>query len=294
MKENHVQYQVSGPPYQAASGNFVPNSAAWEIRKNGFVVGMIFGAVIVLGAIAFTAKRPPGSAPGTPPSQGQAISSTDRPIDLASRKKDSEPFFGIPVLGPQVPGKYAYAIGQDSFLPVKHADGASYPSGTIKDGQFMLTQRRPSDALSLPQDIDDSWHSPSLFSAKLKKPTALQLRDASWWSETRGEYIPWESRDVQPDRYVFDAAHGIAVPVVMLDEAENSVAAGAPLKLFENRLCRFSKSMNGFVPLRHPDDHKALWKESESAYVTASGSKLEVKRVYSLDPQSSNNKETKQ
>jgi hypothetical protein len=223
MKDQDVQYQVCGPSAQAASAKFVPAAAAKEIRHEAFGYGAIFGFVVggilmLLGLYQLSTTQVSEGNPDTP-------SGPRRPVEQASRKKNSEPFFGIPVLGPQVPGKYAYAIGQDSFLPVKHEDGASFPSGTVKDGHFMLTKRRPSDALSLPQDIDDSWRSPFLFSAKLKKPTALQRRDASWWSESRGEYIPWESRDVQPDRYVFDADHGIAVPLLMCEFAIDSQAA---------------------------------------------------------------------
>lgn len=286
-----VKFEISGPPAQIASPKFVMNDAAREIRLTAFMYGIVVGLIVAAGAIAIVAK----SHSSTQPDNGTVVPDVPggprEPLEETSNKEDWEPSFGIRVLGPQTPGKYAYAIGRDSFLPVTHADGASHPSGTIKDGQFMLTEYRPSEGLSLPQDITESWHSPILFSAKLKEPTALQRRDASWWSESRGEYIPWESRDVQPDRYVFDASHGIAVPVLMLGEAENSIASGAPLKLFENRLCLFSTSMKGFVPLRCPINPAALWNEGQSQYVAPSG---EVFTAETLYPAASDNPKTQE
>lgn len=280
MKENHVQYQVSGPPYHAASANYVPNSAAWEIRKNGFVVGMIFGAVIVLGAIAFTAKRPPGSAPGTPPSQGQAISRPDRDADIPA--------------GPRLTSEYAFAIDKDSYLPIRRELGKPVKNGTVIDNCFYITKRVPSKtAFSLPEDINTTWESPLVYSPKLKKSVPFQLRNGDWWSEASAEYVAFNS-EAKPMQYTWDDVHSVSVPLMTLTTAEMNAVKDKPLKALYGHLCLSYGSSGGFVPLHHPSESVALWDASTSAYLTTEGRKIPVDKIYGEPPRPVQTKETKE
>jgi hypothetical protein len=282
MKDHHVQYQVSGPPSQTASANYVPNSAAWEIRKNGFAFGMIFGIVVALVAIVLTAKQPPGSAPGTPPtrSQEQEIGGRGRTADVPS--------------GPRLTPEYAFAIDKDSYLPVRRELGKPVKNGTVIDNCFYITKRVPSrTAFSLPEDINATWESPLVYSPTLKKPVPFQLRNGDWWSEASAEYVAFNS-EAKPMRYTWDDVHSVSVPLMTLTTAEMNAVKDQPLKALYGHLCLSYGSSGGFVPIHHPSESGALWDASTSAYLTTEGRKIPVDKIYGEPPRPVQTKETKE
>ena len=106
--------------------------------------------------------------------------------------------------------------------------------------------------------------------------------------------MPWGTKNESPDQYVFDAVHGIGVPLVKLSKDEYAIVNGRPLKRFHFGLCIFSPSKNAFVPLRCPMNPSALWNEAQSEYVAPNGETFVAETVYSAASDNHPIQETKE